>query len=133
MNLKEIEVVAAVIEVEGEILCVQRGDSKLDYISRKWEFPGGKIEAGETDQEALRREIREELELSVIVKNRLLTVVHDYPDFRLIMHCYFCVGECSNLTLTEHLGFVWRSKTNLRDLDWAAADIPIVEHLEGML
>ena len=134
MNMKTIEVVAAVIMDAEKVLCVQRGESKLDYISKKWEFPGGKIEAGENHEEALIREINEELELTIEVGHRVTTVDHIYPDFRLIMHAYTChvTGkEQGKLTLTEHLDFQWMQLDDgaFRMLDWAGADIPIVDVL----
>lgn len=131
MKKREIQVVAAVIEFGGEILCVQRGANKFDYIAFKWEFPGGKIESGESESEALSREISEELELKVEVREKLMTVNHEYPDFHLIMHAYHCGAPDKNLSLTEHIAQKWKSKTDLGDLDWAAADIPIVKQLEG--
>ena len=126
---KIIEVVAAVILNEGEILCVQRGESKLNYISEKWEFPGGKLESGESEVEALKREIKEELNLKIEVKDKLITVNHEYPDFIITMHTYECVINHRDINLLEHINFCWREKNNLTDLDWAAADIPIVDLL----
>lgn len=133
MAVKTIEVVAAVIEAGGETLCVQRGESRLDYISKKWEFPGGKLEVGETQSEALAREIREELHMDVVVGERVTTVRHRYPDFELIMHAYRCTvaAESRAVTLTEHLAHRWLpvDGATFRNLDWAAADVPIVEAL----
>ena len=134
MHMKTIEVVAAVIMDGEKALCVQRGESKLDYISKKWEFPGGKIEAGENHKEALIREIDEELQLTIEVGPRVTTVNHIYPDFRLIMHAYTChvTGkEQGKLTLTEHLDFQWMELDDVafRSLDWAGADVPIVDAL----
>jgi 8-oxo-dGTP diphosphatase len=133
MAVKSIEVVAAVIETGGETLCVQRGESQLEYISKKWEFPGGKLEAGETQQEALAREIREELHMDIAVGELITTVRHRYPDFELIMHAYRCTvaAESHEVTLTEHLAHRWLPADSpaFRNLDWAAADVPIVEEL----
>lgn len=132
-NRKTIEVVAAVIEAEGQILCVQRGENKRAYISLKWEFPGGKLEPGETQQAALRREIMEELRMDIAVGDHLMTVHHEYPDFNLIMHAYLCSGAGQNqkVFLTEHLDFRWLAadEAEFAELDWAAADLPIVEKL----
>ena len=82
---KQVEVVAAIIEQDGKVLCMQRGRNKLPYISLKWEFPGGKIELGESESGALKREIREELDASIEVGRKVMTVVHEYPDFILKM------------------------------------------------
>lgn len=126
---KQVEVVAAVIVVDGEILCVQRGASKLPYIHHKWEFPGGKLEEGETHEEALKREIQEELHYDISVDDHLMTIEHDYPDFHLTMHTYGCTAENRELTLTEHIAQAWRPACDLAEFDWAAADLPIVDEL----
>jgi 8-oxo-dGTP diphosphatase len=126
---KQIEVVAAVIEFDGQILCVQRGENKYDYISCKWEFPGGKIECGETKDKALAREIQEELHVKIQVKDKLVTVNHQYPDFFLCMHAYRCTVDSPTVYLTEHIAFDWVGLSHLQDFDWAAADLPIVEKL----
>jgi 8-oxo-dGTP diphosphatase len=104
--MKHITVVAAVIEKQGNILCVQRGPSALDYISYKWEFPGGKIERGETEEEALQREIKEELEMEIMVKKKFGTITHQYPDFHLTMHAFHCTSK-QEPTLTEHVAYHW--------------------------
>ncbi len=127
--IKKIEVVAAVIHFENEILCVQRPESKLYYISKKFEFPGGKIESGETQKEALERELREELDIKPRISDLFLTVVHTYPDFELTMHSYTCFTESKYLKLNEHISALWLKKDNLQNLDWAEADIPIVNKL----
>lgn len=130
--MKTIEVVAAIIIYDNKILCVQRGQNKLTYISNKYEFPGGKIEPGETKQETIKREIFEELNVEIEVGEEYLTVNHEYPDFFLIMHSFIC--ECKNpiITLSEHIDFKWLNKSELENLDWAAADIPIMQKLQNI-
>jgi 8-oxo-dGTP diphosphatase len=127
--MKRIEVVAAVIQHQNKILAVQRGPAKYAYISEKWEFPGGKMEAGETEEQTIIREIREELDMQIEVKSKLLTVEHPYPDFHLTMHTYLCKSEQTTPTLTEHLEYNWLSASDMNLLDWAAADLPIVDKL----
>jgi len=128
--MKKIRVVAAVILNNGEFLCVRRGENKLEYLSHKYEFPGGKIEEDEAEQEALEREIKEELLMEIQIKEKLMTVNHRYPDFDLEMHTYLCSSKDRQLTLTEHTSFHWSSKERLEDFDWAEADIPIVQKLK---
>jgi 8-oxo-dGTP diphosphatase len=127
--MKKIEVVAGVIFCKDEILCVQRNKNKLHYISEKFEFPGGKIEPGESKEEALHRELLEELNLSIKIKSFFMTVAHEYPDFELIMHTYICEIESKELKLNEHIDKKWLKVNELNQLDWAGADIPIVEKL----
>lgn len=129
MNKKHIDVVAAVLKNGNEFLAVQRSFSKLDYISYKWEFPGGKVEADETLIAAITRELNEELNITITEPQFLLATVHSYPDFDITIHCF--VIELSNrqLELTEHINSLWLSKKQLWDVDWAAADIAIVEKL----
>jgi 8-oxo-dGTP diphosphatase len=127
--MKKIEVVAGVIFCKNQVLCVQRPKNKLHYISEKFEFPGGKIEEGETKEEALHRELLEELNLSTKIKSLFLTVIHEYPDFELTMHSFICEVESKELTLHEHIEEKWLTIDELTNLDWAAADIPIVEKL----
>lgn len=127
--MKKIEVVAAIIKHNNEILCVQRPESKLKYISKKFEFPGGKIEEGESNKEALKRELIEELNISVEINDFFVTIVHQYPDFELTMHSYVVNIDARDITLNEHISQKWLSKNELKQLDWAAADLPIVEKL----
>ena len=129
MITKKIEVVAAIIYFEKEILCVQRPKNKLHYISEKFEFPGGKIETGETQEEALTREIYEELNIKPNIKSLFLTVIHEYPDFELTMHGFICEVETKEITLNEHIDHKWLKIEEIEQLDWAAADIPIVEKI----
>lgn len=130
---KQVEVVAAVIKHEGKILCMQRNESKHDYISFKWEFPGGKIEENETEQEALARELKEEMDYEVDISDKLIKVVHEYPDFVLTMNAYRCYAPEKNFTLKEHVDFKWLSVNELKTLDWAGADVPIVDKLISVL
>lgn len=127
--MKKIEVVAAIINFENKILCVQRPKNKFPYISEKFEFPGGKIEEGETKVEALKRELIEELNITANIKSLYLTVIHEYPDFELTMHSFLCEVKSQELKLNEHISLEWLTLNELKNLDWAAADIPIVDKL----
>jgi len=127
--MKHIEVVAAVIKNENHYLCVQRNFNKYDYISYKYEFPGGKVEANETNEEALTREIQEELNLDIHIEKHIITVEHTYPDFKISMHTYLCNTQKRVLTLNEHVDHKWLNKEELPTLDWAGADVPIVDYL----
>jgi len=126
--MKNIEVVAAIfINNKEEIFCARRKDE--GELALKWEFPGGKIEPGESNQEALIREIKEELSTDIKVKDFIMTVRHQYKGFHLTMHVYFAEVVTGDLVLNEHTGFKWLRKEELYSLDWAAADLPIVEFL----
>ena len=126
--MKHVTVVAAVIERNGKILCVQRGKSALPYISEKWEFPGGKIEENETEQETIVREIREELHMDFVVGEKLMVVEHRYPDFHLTMHTYRGTSN-DEPQLTEHLAYRWLDPAALPSFDWAEADVLVVRAL----
>lgn len=128
--MKFIEVVAAVIFKEDKFLCVQRGKNKYPYISEKWEFPGGKIEADETKEEAIKREIYEELRMSITTLQFLITINHEYPDFNVTMHAFICNTSEDKPVLTEHLDFSWKQINEMPALDWAAADLPILLKLK---
>ena len=127
--MKTIEVVAAIIQNNNQILCVQRGPSKYAYVSHKYEFPGGKVEVGETKEQAIIREIKEELHIDIINPQFYLTVEHTYADFAIVMHSFLCVTETQQLTLTEHIDAKWLKNSELELLDWAEADVPIVKKL----
>jgi 8-oxo-dGTP diphosphatase len=128
--MKHYIVVAAIIENNGKFLCVQRDKSKFDYISYKYEFPGGKIEIGETPEKALTREISEELNIDITVGDLFVTIEHQYPDFALTMQAFLCHANSFTLKLTEHIDYKWLKADELDLLDWAGADIPIVEKLK---
>ena len=127
--MKEIHVVAAIIKYNNKILCVQRGENKLSYISKKYEFPGGKVEPGETLEETVVREIREELNMTIKTEMPYIKITHQYPDFLLIMDSFICSCLDPTVFLTEHVDYKWLSVSELKGLDWAAADIPIVTKL----
>jgi len=131
--LKPVEIVAAVIVQGGRVLCVQRGIHKYQYLSHKWEFPGGKIEPGEDAEAALIREISEELCLSIVVDEHLLSIGHSYPDFSIRMSTFLCriVQPYCTPKLMEHAAIEWLQPTRvaLAPLDWAAADLPVVDHI----
>lgn len=128
--MKHLEVVAAiVIDDDKKILCMQRGPSKYEYISNKYEFPGGKIEKNESNVNALKREIKEELNIDITVENEFLTVEYSYPDFMITMHTYICKTLDKQISLNAHIDYLWLDKFDLENLDWAEADIPIVKKL----
>jgi mutator protein MutT len=126
-TIPNIEVVAAVIERDGLILCAQRKDG--GELARKWEFPGGKLESGESRQGALERELDEELAVRIETGAYLMSVQHRYADFSITMHAYLAAITEGDATLREHLAVRWLRRDELRTLDWAPADLPIVERL----
>ena len=126
--MKQIEVVAAIIhDAEGRIFATQRGYGEWkDW----WEFPGGKMESGETPEEALRREIWEELETKIIIERLVTTVEYDYPAFHLTMHCFLCSLQAETLHLNEHEAARWLSKEELGSVNWLPADLQVLETLK---
>jgi len=131
--MKRIEVVAAIIIFNKEILCMQRNSSKYDYLSYKFEFPGGKVEPGESRVNALKRELKEEMDLKVQTSedNFFLTINHIYPDFEITMHSYICFSRNKEFNRKEHVSHVWLEPSVLASLNWAPADKPIVEKIMG--
>ncbi len=127
--MKTVHVTAAVIVQNDKILCVQRNENKFDYISKKWEFPGGKVEENEQIENTIKREILEELNVEIGIDRFLIQVDHQYPDFRLIMDTFLCNIEKGEIQLNEHIDFKWLQKDQLLSLDWAGADVPIVHEL----
>ena len=125
--MNQIEVVAAIIhDTQSRIFATQRGYGEWkDY----WEFPGGKMEPGESTEEALRREIWEELETRIAVERFVQTVEYDYPKFHLTMHCYWCHIESGSLTLKEHEAAKWLSVDQLDSVNWLPADNVVLDKL----
>ena len=122
--MKTIKVVAAIIIHEGKIFATQRGYGEF---KDGWEFPGGKIEPGETPQEALVREIKEELDTEIELKDFLETVEYEYPEFHLSMDCFFCRIKAGNLVLKEHEAAKWLTADALDSVDWLPADRGLIE------
>lgn len=121
--MKQIEVVAAIIRKGDKIFATQRGNGEWkDW----WEFPGGKMEEGETPEEALKREIREELSSEINVDECLCTVEYDYPKFHLMMHCYLCSLQTEALHLNEHEAAKWLTMDELDDVKWLPADRQVI-------
>jgi 8-oxo-dGTP diphosphatase len=129
-NMKTIEVVAAIIIKDGEVFATQRGYGEFKGW---WEFPGGKIENGEYPQEALRREIREELDAEIEVKELLETVEWDYPNFHLTMHCFICSLLSESLHLNEHEAATWLTHETLRSVKWLPADEILLDKIAEYL
>ena len=124
-----IEVVAAVIVYQRKILAFRRGESKFDYVSFKYEFPGGKVEKDEALDEALKRELFEELNLNASVNELLTTIEHKYPDFSIKMHCFLAYVESYDGTLRDHIESAHVTLEEAESLDWIEADRPILDIL----
>ena len=128
--MKQIEVVAAIIRKEDKIFATQRGYGEWkDW----WEFPGGKMEVGETREEALVREIREELSTEISVYEFFCTIDYDYPKFHLTMHCYLCSLTTEALHLNEHEAARWLAKDELDSVKWLPADVEVIQKLRTAL
>ncbi len=128
--MKSIKVVAAVIIRDNQVFATQRGYGEWkDW----WEFPGGKIEPGECPQEALKREIKEELDAEICVGKLLQTIEWDYPTFHLTMHCFICSLESESLHLNEHEASKWLTKDKIKSVQWLPADDIILEKISQLL
>ncbi|MDF2944153.1 MAG: mutator mutT protein domain [Herbinix sp.] len=125
--MKNVEVVAAIIIKGDQILATKRGYG--DFINL-WEFPGGKIENDETKEEALIREIKEELKVTISIDSFLCTVNYDYPNFHLVMHCFICSITSGELTLVEHKDAKWLTHDTLDSVQWLPADIQILSSIK---
>ena len=128
--MKTIEVVAAITIKDGQVFATQRGYGEFKGW---WEFPGGKMETGESPQEALKREINEELDADIQVNELLETVEWDYPNFHLTMHCFICNLLSESLHLNEHEAATWLNLENLRSVKWLPADEILLDKIAEYL
>ena len=128
--MKTVRVVAAVIRKDDKIFATQRGYGEF---KDGWEFPGGKIEEGETPEQALAREIKEELDTEIQVGKLIDTIEYDYPSFHLFMDCFWCEIMQGGLELKEHEAARWLSKEDLYSVDWLPADVGVVERVKEEL
>jgi 8-oxo-dGTP diphosphatase len=130
VTLRHLHVACALIERDGLLLAAQR--SATMSLPLKWEFPGGKIEAGESPEACLHRELREEMDVSVVIGQALLSSTHHYPDFTVTLYPFLCQLETAEIVLREHAAMRWLAPTELLTLDWAAADLPVIaDYLAG--
>ena len=128
---KQIQVAAALLFENGKIFATKRGDSKYEYVAHKYEFPGGKIEEGERGEDAVKRELLEELDLQVCVKGLFASERFEYPDFIITLYLYECEKR-SEFILKEHESYAWISPQELRAEEWAPADKEIVLSIKRM-
>ena len=127
--MKKIEVVAAILHRDGAYFATQRGYGEFEGL---WEFPGGKIEPGESREVALRREIQEELGIDIIIENLLCTTEYDYPSFHLTMHCYLCSVTSGEIELREHKSASWLTAETLDSVEWLPADKDVISRLNNL-
>jgi 8-oxo-dGTP diphosphatase len=121
---RHLHVACAIIEQNGTVLAAQRSASTT--LPLKWEFPGGKIETGETPKECLTRELQEELGISVVIADALTPTTHSYPDFAVTLYPFICQQAGGSMTMYEHHALTWVEPQQMPGLDWAAADLPII-------
>ena len=124
--MKKIEVVAAILHRDGAYFATQRGYGEFEGM---WEFPGGKIEPGESREVALKREIQEELGVDIAIENLLCTTEYDYPSFHLTMHCYLCSVASGDIELREHKSASWQTAETLDSVEWLPADKEVIDKL----
>lgn len=124
--MKDIEVVAAILHHDGAYFATQRGYGEFEGM---WEFPGGKIEPGESSEDALKREIQEELGVDIIIEKLLCTTEYDYPLFHLKLHCYLCNIVSGEIVLREHKSAQWLTVDTLNSVEWLPADKEVIEKL----
>lgn len=127
MSLKRVKVVAAIIVRDAMVLATERGYGEWEGW---WEFPGGKVEPGETPEQALEREIREELDAAIEVGDQLCTVEYDYPTFHLSMRCYVCSLVDGHLALLEHEDARWLTLAHLDEVRWLPADVQVIDAIK---
>lgn len=127
--MRTINVVAGIIHRKGEYLATQRGYGEFEGM---WEFPGGKMENGESPQDALKREIQEELGVDIEVEEYLCTTEYDYPTFHLTLQCYLCKPPTQEIELREHKSARWLTAETLNEVEWLPADKEIIERLKTL-
>ncbi len=130
-----VEVSAGIILSEGKILAMKKGVAKYDYLSNKYEFPGGKVEPGEEPIETLKRELFEELkaDISKSTITHVADIFHEYPDFSVVIHSYLVRADNFDFSMTEHVGYKWISPEEINGLDWVEADRKIIRKLMGII
>ena len=127
--MKVIEVVAAILHRDGACVATQRGYGEFEGM---WEFPGGKIEPGESRDIALKREIQEELGVDIVIEDLICTTEYDYPSFHLTMHCYLCSIASGEIELREHKSALWLTSDKLEDVAWLPADKEVIDKLKSL-
>ena len=127
--MKKIEVVAAILHRDGACFATQRGYGEFEGM---WEFPGGKIEPGESRDIALKREIQEELGVEIVIEDLLCRTEYDYPSFHLTMHCYLCSIASGEIELREHKSALWLTSDKLEDVAWLPADKEVIDKLKSL-
>ena len=127
MEKKESRVVAAVIKDGDKYLCMQRCRSRIPYISERWEFPGGKVEQGESFHQALMREIKEEMDWDIYVGKKLGSISHEYPDFKVKLTAFLCKGGDGEFKMLEHLDYKWLTREEMDSLNWTEADRKLLD------
>lgn len=128
--MKQIEVVAAIIRKDGKYFATQRRNGEFGGL---WEFPGGKVEPGETAELALKREIQEELGIDITIDKFLCTTDYDYPSFHLTMHSFLCAIESGEIELREHKSARWLTVETLNNVEWLPADKEVIDNLNTKL
>ena len=127
--MKHIEVVAAIIQRDGAYFATQRGYGEFEGM---WELPGGKIEPGESSEDALKREIQEELGVDIVIEDLICTTEYDYPSFHLTMHCYLCSVASGDIELREHKSARWLTAETLDSVEWLPADKDVISRLNNL-
>lgn len=127
MEKRTIKVVCAIIRKEDKILCTQRLGKGPTYIAEHWEFPGGKVKSNENDYDALRREIKEEMDWDIDVGKQLGSITYEYPDFNIILTAYDCRAHDYNFKLFVHLNAKWLNTSEFDSLEWTAADKKLIK------
>ena len=129
MEKKHLNVVCAVVQNGNKILCTQRLRKGPNYIAEHWEFPGGKVNEGESDHEALRREILEEMDWNIYVGAKLGSVEYNYPDFSICLTAYDCMAHDNDFKLLEHIDSCWLKPEEFSKLNWTEADAALIKQL----